>query len=83
MCLQRHTQQPAKTDLLDRSIVYNNYSMFDDNCDYLTTEKRLLIDNTDFAIVQLNIRGLGGKVDKLKTLLNDSFKNKQPDAILL
>ena len=83
MCLQWHTQQPAKTDLLDRSIVYNNYSMFDDNCDYLTTEKWLLIDNTDFAIVQLNIRGLGGKVDKLKTLLNDSFKNKQPDAILL
>ena len=59
MCLQRNVDQ------LDRPIVYTDYNTFDDNCDYLTTEKRLHIDETDFAIIQLNIRGLGGKVDKL------------------
>ena len=69
--------------MLDRSIVHNNYSTFSDNCDYLSVEKQLLIDDTDFAIVQLNIRGLGGKVGKLKTLLNESFKNKQPDVVIL
>ena len=63
--------------------MYTDYNTFDDICDYLTTEKRLHIDDTDFAIIQLNIRGLGGKVDKLKTLLNDSFKHKQPDVIVL
>ena len=76
-------QHANEATLIDKSIVYNNYNTFDDNCDYLTIEKRLLIDDTDFAIVQLNMRGLGGKVDKLKTLLNDSFKNKQPDVVLL
>ena len=83
MCLQRNIPQSVNTDLLDRSIVYNNYRTFNENCDYLSVENKLMIDDTDFAIVQLNIRGLGGKIGKLKTLLNESFKNKQLDVLIL
>ena len=83
MCLQWNIPQSVNSDLLDRSIVYNNYSIFNENCDYLSVENKLMIDDTVFAIVQLNIRGLGGKIGKLKTLLNESFKNKQPDVLIL
>ena len=34
-------------------------------------------------ILQLNIRGLFGKIEGLKNLLNDSFKGKLPDVLLL
>ena len=63
--------------------LHNTYSKFNESCDYLSVDNKLLIEDNDFAIFQLNIRGLGGKIDKLKTLLNDSFKNKIPDILLL
>ena len=59
------------------------YCTFNDNCDYMSVDNKLMIDDTDLTIVQLNIRDLGGKIDKLKALLNDSFKNKSPDILLL
>ena len=34
-------------------------------------------------MLQLNIRGLFGKIDKLKTLLNDTFAGKLPNILLL
>ena len=80
MCLHPRI---VNNDLLDRPIVHNNYCTFNDNCDYLSVDNKLLIDDTDLAIVQLNIRGLGGKIEKLKTLFNESFKNKSPDILLL
>ena len=77
MCLHpRH-------DLLDKPIVNNFNRTLTDNCDYLAVDDHILIESEDIAVLQLNIRGLYGKIDKLKTLLNDSFTGKQPDILLL
>ena len=80
MCLH---PKIVNNDLLDRPIVYNNYCTFNDNCDYVSVDNKLLIDDTNLTIMKLNIRGLVGKLDQLKALLNDSFKNKLPDILLL
>ena len=42
----------------------------------MSVDNQLLIEDTDLAILQLNIRGLGSKIEKLKKLLAESFKNK-------
>ena len=77
MCLHpRH-------DLFDKSIVNNFNCTLIDNCDYLAIEDCISINSEDIAVLQLNIRGLHGKIDKLKMLLNDSFKGKQPDILSL
>ena len=60
MCLHPRT---VHSDLLYRPIVHNNYCTFNDNCDYMSVDNKLMIDDTDFAIVQLNVRGLGGKIE--------------------
>ena len=73
----------VKTDLLDRLIVHSDYCTFTDNCDYMSVENQLMIEDTDLAILQLNIRGLGSKIEKLKKLLDESFKNKRPDILIL
>ena len=77
MCLHpRH-------DLLDKPIVHTFNCTLTDNCDYLAVDDHILLEPEDIAVLQLNIRGLYGKIDKLKTLLNDSFTGKQPDILLL
>ena len=65
-----------RLDLLDQPIVNSINCTLNDNCDYLAVDDRILIESEDIAVLQLNIRGLYGKIDKLKTLLNDSFKGK-------
>ena len=73
----------VNTDLLDRPIVHSNYCTFTDNCDYVSIDNQLMIEDTDLAILQLNIRGLSNKIEKLKKLLDESFKNKWPDILIL
>ena len=73
----------VNTDLLDRPIVHSNYCTFTDKCDYMSVNNQLIIEDTDLAILQLNIRGLSSKIEKLKKLLDESFKNRQPDILIL
>ena len=80
MCLH---PKLVNSELLDRPIVHNNYCTFNDNCDYMSVDNKLMIDDNDVAILRLNIRDLGSKIEKLKTLLNESFKNKSPDVLIL
>ena len=74
MCLHLKTVKTVNTDLLDRPIVHSNYCTFTDNCDYVSVNNQLMIEDTDLAILQLNIRGLSSKIEKLKKLLDESFK---------
>ena len=83
MCLHPKMVKTVKTDLLDRPIIHSNYCTFTDNCDYMSVDNQLMIEDTDLAILQLNIRGLGSKIEKLKKLLDESFKNKRPDILIL
>ena len=83
ICLHPKTVKTVKTDLLDRPIVHNDYCTFTDNCDYVSVDNQLMIEGTDLAILQLNIRGLSSKIEKLKKLLDESFKNKRPDILIL
>ena len=83
MCLHPKTVKTVNTDLLDRPIVHSNYCTFTDNCDYVSVNNQLMIEDTDLAILQLNIRGLSSKIEKLKKLLDESFKNKRPDILIL
>ena len=73
----------VNTDLLDRPIVHSNYCTFTDNCDNVSVNNQLMLEDTDLAILQLNIRGLSSKIEKLKKLLDKSFKNKRPDILIL
>ena len=79
MCLH----PKISVDLLDRPLVNTSYCTFTDNCDYLSVENLTLIEPDIIAILQLNLRGLYGKIDKLKNLLNDSFIGRPPDILLL
>ena len=78
MCLH----PKISVDLFDRPVVNTSYCTFNDNCDYLSVDNRMLIEPDDIAVFQPNIRGLLGKIDKLKKLLNHSFKGKPPDILL-
>ena len=75
MCLH---PKIVNTDLLDRLIVHNNYCTFIDNCDYMSVDNKLMIDNCDFGILQLNNRVLGSKIGELKTLLMNPSKINLP-----
>ena len=79
MCL--HPKLPI--DLIDQPLVHNSSCTFSENCDYLALDNQLKIENEDIVILQLNIRGLFSKIEELKNLLNDSFKRKLPDVLLL
>ena len=51
MCLHLKTVKTVKNDLLDRPIVHSDYCTFTDNCDYVSVENQLLIDDTDLTIL--------------------------------
>ena len=70
-------------DLLDQPLVYISCYTFSDNCDYLSVDSQIKLEHDDLVVLQLNIRGLFGKIEELKRLLGDSFKDKTPDVILL
>ena len=52
-----------------------------DSCDYIENLNGPFTD--DLIIVQLNIRGIGSKISKLKYFLNHSFLNCEPDIIVI
>ena len=70
-------------DLLDRPTDLLPFSCVDNLCDYVDVNERILLQQTDLSILQLNIRGLLSKLDQLKSFLNDSFKDGMPDLLLL
>ena len=77
MCLHpRH-------DFLDKPVVNKFNCTLIDNCDYLSVDDCISLNSDDIAVLQLNIRGLQGKIEKLKWLLKNSFKGKEPDILLL
>ena len=71
----------TKTIILTEFEFGNDYI---DNCDYLDTEefREVQISPKDLSIVQLNIRGLIGKQEKLLKFLNSSNKEKIDIVIL-
>ena len=79
MCL--YPKPPV--DLLDQLFVHNSCCTFSDNCDYLTVDNQIKLEQDDLVVLQLNIRGLFSKTEELKRLLYNSFKDKTPDVILL
>ena len=56
MCLH------PRVDLLDRPIVNIDNCTLNDNCDYLSVDDCMLLKSEDIAVLQLNIRGLNGKI---------------------
>ena len=76
-----HPKPPV--DLLDRPFVHNSCCTFSDNCDYLSVDNQIKLEHDDLVVLQLNIRGLFGKIEDLKRLFGDSFKDKMLDVILL
>ena len=70
-------------DLIDQPLVYNSSCTFSENCNYLSVDNQIKIENEDIVILQLNIRGLFGKIKDLKKLVNNSFKGKLLDVLLL
>ena len=52
-----------------------------DNCDYV--ECVPVKSPGDLSIVQLNIRGIGSKINELKTLIDHSMENSVPEIVLL
>ena len=70
-------------DKLQQTQSYTTYNAEIDVCDYLDIDNKISVCNSDLVIVQLNIRGLYSKQQKLKELLMDNFKGKNPDIILL
>ena len=77
MCLHpRH-------DFFNQPVVNKFNCTLIDNCDYLSVDVCITLNSDDIAVLQLNIRGLQGKIDKLKWLLNNNFRGKEPDILIL
>ena len=75
---------PSCNDFSDKlPFDVNIYDNAVDCCDYMDVDNRLLVENTDLYIVQLNIHGLLSKLELLKKLQNESFAENYPDIILL
>ena len=79
MCLTPRTF----VDNLDCNESSAPYDIDYDSCDYVDVGESISISTGDLAIMQLNIRGLYSKTDKLKALLNECTSGKKIDVILL
>ena len=79
MCLTPRTY----VDNLNRIESFKPYDVDHDFCDYVDVGESISISSSDLGIMQLNIRGLYSKIDKLKSLLNECTLGKQIDVILL
>ena len=55
--------------------------MIEDNCDYIYNIDH--IQNDDFVILQLNVRGILSKQSLLIDLLESSVRNRPPDVVLI
>ena len=70
-------------DVLDRPIEIVKYQHELDNCDYVELTNPLIANHGDLLLMQLNIRGLFGKLSSLKDLINNASHGKRVDIILL
>ena len=70
-------------DNLDRPIEYTKYQHELDNCDYCELTDPIDANHGDLLVMQLNIRGLLGKLPDLKNLVNKASHGKKIDIILL
>ena len=53
----------------------------EDNCDYIYNIDH--VDNDDFIVIQLNVRGILSKQSLLINLLESTIKNRLPDVVLI
>ena len=70
-------------DNLDRPIETTKYQHELDNCDYFELTDPIDASHGDLLVMQLNIRGLFGKLSNLKDLINKVSRGKRIDIILL
>ena len=70
-------------DKLQRNKSYTTYNAELDACDYLDINEKIDVSNNDLFILQLNIRGMYSKLNRLKSLIEDHTEDKYPDIILL
>ena len=70
-------------DNLDRPIEITKYQHELDNCDYFQLTNPIEASHGDLLVMQLNIRGLLGKMSNLKDLVNKVMRGKKVDIILL
>ena len=70
-------------DKLQRNKSYTTYNAELDACDYLDIDERIDASSNDLFILQLNIRGMYSKLNRLKSLIEDCTDGKYPDIILL
>ena len=61
----------------------DSYLSDEDKCDYVQPEESIRVNESDFIILQLNIRGLFSKLAEFKQLLENLADTKKPDVILL
>ena len=83
MCFaQTKTLKLLRERKQDSDIVTDLGFNWEDNCDYLPFDsiETIVTNNNDLRIIQLNIRGLKGKLDELSELLR---KLKYPDVVIL
>ena len=70
-------------DKLQRTKSYTTYNAEIDACDYLDIDDKIDVSNNDLFILQLNIRGMYSKLNRLKSLIEERTEGKYPDIILL
>ena len=70
-------------DKLQRNKSYTTYNAELDACDYLDINEKIDASSNDLFILQLNIRGMYSKLNRLKSLIEDCTDGKYPDIILL
>lgn len=70
-------------DNLDRPIEIAKYQHELDTCDYYDLTNPIEARHGDLLVMQLNIRGLFGKMSNLKNLINNASHGKKIDVILL
>ena len=78
MCFQRNLRG---TDSLGHPVEELNYVIEDfDSCDYV---EHVNIVSKDVTVVQLNVRGIASKQDKIKQMIEHCVKGSKVDVILL
>ena len=78
MCI--HKTNLTNAPCLNATIDFEDIT---DNCDYETLDRRIENTEADLSIIQLNIRGLTSKIGDLKHLIDNSFRHRLPDILLL
>ena len=70
-------------DELNREIEKRLYhNELNDNCDYTDPGLKTELNKTDLCVIQLNVRGLMGKIWEINRLLHENHGKKKPDIII-